>query len=56
MKKKWLRRGIYLFTALLLIVAVLGVGLGSHYVSNYHVTPNPLPEISAEDVKSISMT
>lgn len=43
-------------SGILLVVCILTIGLGSHYVSNYHVTPNPLPEISAEDVKSISMT
>ena len=55
MKKKWLRRGIYLFTALLLIVAVLGVGLGSHYLSYYGIRPNPFPELKADEIESISV-
>ena len=52
MTKKWLRRGICLFSALLLFVVVLGIGLGIHYKVRFH----PVRQLNAEEIDSIQVT
>ena len=40
-------------TAILLIIGVLGVALGSHYVEYYGIGTNPLPKLTEEDIESM---